>query len=1138
MATTRVCGFECGDSSTAHFGLSGAVLPEIVTSFKRSGSRACRILEPTNDSLIPFGLVGSTTCHVARIYAYFATLPSSSSMIGRLIAPAISPNYYGIAFHQPSGQLRAARLNPDTGFFTAASGPAINAGEWYALDVRVESNGSVVSVDIQVTDDEENVVAGAQFTHSNSALFDTGFSWMHSVDPVVDVYFDDARFANASGNYPIGPGSVNHFIPVSDGTHNVAGANQFERGGTGTDITNSTTDAYLLVDDIPLPQGVVAGDDYIKAVAPANATDYVECKFGPAPGISTPTDPPDCIDVLVSYQHEGLSAGNIRLALNDNGSIDDVVNVTSLSGGTAYLLASKHYSDPPSAAAAWTLSTGDGNFLNLRMRFYSSDANPDQNWHGAMIEADFPTAAPLPPPGGYYACAGTLPTFQTAEADKIDALRTLRATPNEPIEAYEMVKISWPAPDGDIYYAVLQTDEVASVAPSVTPIETRLLPDGNPNWFLPVQIDHSVGDEEVDLDFYDGDGVISDLLVDHGEGIKTELFYWFPQVDLLLPIWHGHLRQEDEAEIDRVKLKAVQGFRSSEGLLPRRAHYRECQAIFGGVLNTQAEIDEDDCPYNRHIGGAVGNLNSGSPYTSCPRRTRADCITRLSNNGNFMLSHATASVIVANNQTKGSRLFSASQGNETNLKDPVCVVMGVRRVRGMLVVAYRKDLNNNNPDNGFIFLIGELCEGPIESLSYAEVYFGSDSNPADPFNFNYRLGDKGQTAMDSALTVHSYSSTVLMRARSGWVDPEEVDISSVSGSAIIYGLNNIRVYTDATTYTEEWTDNRAWHILKMLTDKRWGYGYDYDRIDIPSFIEAACWCANFVRFTDDNGDTWDHIRSLCNVELRGRKVQQQIEDICLAGRLSRPFLFNGRIHIVPLRVMTAVELAAAPVFTDEGEGRNIIQEITDGVYRTTLKRERTSDLDLPNRIECTFDDEADDYVERPCRPVEDIDAQLAAGRVVGDHSRKINVKKFGLTGVVIEGQAIKMSTALRDLGPFDEGGLQNNLRLKFKIWFIDSLDLFPTKVIKVDSSVLTRYGFDYFRVISMKRMANLHVELTVQAYNATYMDAFEYLYGSIDPIPTDPNPPSSGSLTLPTDPLVFTSVSYAAGVLTIVSEAT
>jgi hypothetical protein len=740
----------------------------------------------------------------------------------------------------------------------------------------------------------------------------------------------------------------------------------------------------------------------------------------------------------------------------------------------------------------------------------------------------------------YYACAGTLPTFETADQDKIDELKALRAA-GEPIgQVFELAKVSWPSPTGDIYYAALQVDEVAPVVPPVSPIETRIIPDNNPNWFTPVQLDASIGDEEVDLEMWDGDGAISDLLVLHGEGIKVELLYWFPEVELLLPVWHGHLRQEDEAEVDICKVKAVQGFRSSDAVLPRRAHYKECQAIFGGVFDTQAEIDEHDCPYNKHIGGSVGNFETGStPYTSCPRRTRQDCEDRLNHDGNFMLSHATQSVTIANGQTQGPRLLSTSSGNETNLKESVRVIMGERYSYGFQVLASAKDLNTNNPEDGWFRALYEACEGPIESMSSVQVTVGGQTQNIDPFHYSYRLGEKGQSPAQSILTPHGYSGTAHFRYTFGRLNPADVNENDASASAYIQGLNNIRVYTDEETYTEEHTSNRAWHVMRMLTDKRWGFGYDYDRLDIPSFIEAACWCDNVVQFVDFNGDEFNHIRSLSNLDLAERKVQQQIEDVCMAGRLSRPFLFNGKIHIVPLRALTDAELAACPVFTDEGENRNIIQdEIERSVFKTTLTRSRISDLDLPNRVECTFDDAENSNLERPLRPVEDQDAQLAAGRVVGDKTRKINVKKYPLAGVTVEAQAIKMAWSLLDLGPFDEGGLQNNLQLKFKIWFLDALDLFPTRVIKVESSSIVRYGFDYFRVKNLKRLDNLHFELTVQAYNADYVEAFETLYGDFEEPPDDP-PILSGVLPdPPTDPLVFGDISYSGGILTINSEAT
>lgn len=1135
MTTKRICGFECGvNNNTAHVTLGTHAAFD--TSIFRSGGtfgRSVRVnLSAQNDATF-LQLLGLGNTFVGRIYVYFATLPDANTLIFRIADGLI---FHGVGFKASDGKLYAARSNSGVITF-GATGVAVSAGQWYKLGVRVIANGTTIVTDVEVAVPGEDAVSAAQLSQVNgSSLQSDTVAFGSTANVTADMYFDDVNIADASGDYPLAEGSSLPFIPTSDGSHNIAGANQFERGTTGVDITNATTTAYQLVDELPMDDGTPAVDDYIAAIAPSSGNDYVEVKFGAAPGVTLPVDPPTSVEVIVGY-HGGLG-GDLKLSLVDDGAVDTIVSKVGWAGSSVVNFASKHYADPPSSATSWTLASGPGNFLDLRIRFYSADALPDQYFDGALLEVDFGLSQPPPPPGGYYACAGTLPTFETADQDKIDALKDLRAA-GTGIQPFEIVKISWPSPTDPIYYAVLQTDEIASVAPPVSPIQARIIPDSRPDWFLPVEIDHSIGDEEVDLVFWDGDGEISDLLVDHGEGIKVELYYWFPQVELMLPIWHGHLRQEDDAEIDIVKLKAVQGFRSSEGLLPRRAHYQQCQAIFGGVFDTQAQIDENDCPYNRHIGGSTGNLNGGSPFTSCPRRTRQDCIDRLSNSANFMLSHATVSTIIPNNQTKGPRLFSTSQGNETNLKDPVTVVMGTRRVYAMPVLAYRKDLNNNNPDHGFIFLIFEICEGPVRAIFWPNVTFGSDDAPADPFNFNYRLGTQGQGPVDTALTVHSYSSTALMRCRSPWVNPEDVDISSVSGSVMVDGLNNIRIYTDENTYTEEWTDNRAWQIMKMLTDKRWGYGYDYERLDIPSFIEAACWCANVVQFTDVNGDTWNHIRAASHVELRGRKVQQQIEDMCMAGRLSRPFLFNGKIHIVPLREMTAAELAAAPVFTDEGENRNIIQEeIEKGVFRTTLKRSRTSDLELPNRVECTYDDASKDYAEQPLRPIEDIDAQLAAGRVVGDHSQKPNIKKYGLTGVVFEGQGVKVAQSLLDLGPFDEGGLANNLRLKFKIWFIDSLILFPTMVIKVESSQITRYGFDYFRVVTMKRLENLEVELTVQAYNADYMASFEVLYGVIDPMPIDPPDPDPPAPDPPTDPLVFGDVSYSNGTLTINCEAT
>lgn len=713
-----------------------------------------------------------------------------------------------------------------------------------------------------------------------------------------------------------------------------------------------------------------------------------------------------------------------------------------------------------------------------------------------------------------------MPQYDAGTLIKIGNLRA-RYFAGEQIEVYELAKINWPSPDGDIYYSTTQLDELDELAnrPAVSPIEARLIPDAIPNYFLPLTFGGAIGDEEVELTFWDADGAISDLLATHGEGSKVVVYFYFPQEDLLLTMWEGHLRLEDEAEPERIRLKAVQGYRSAETLVPHRAHWQECQAIFGGVFDTQAEIDEHfDCPYNRQImGGTTGNLNGMVPFTSCPRKTQSDCETRLGVSGRYMLSHRTVQAVIANDQTSGPRIFSVSQGNETNLKEAVRVVMGTRRIRNMKVMAFAKDLNNNTPDRGFFRALYEACEGPIDQFSNVIVTVGGVSQAAQPIHYEYRQGNSPEFPV-SNLTSHGYSGTAYLRYTFGWVDPRTIEPNDASAQAVTGGLTNIRVYTDAETYTQIKTSNRVWQIARILCDKRWGFGFDYADLEIDSWIEAAEWAAETVRFTDPDGTNWDHVRSDSHVELIAKKVQQQIDDMCVAGRLSRPFLFNGKIHIVPLKALTEEELADCPVFTDEGDEPNIIVEGQD-VERSTLRISRLSDLDLPNRIEPTYDDAAEGYLETAGQPVEDIDQQLRAGRVVGTAARKINQKQYSLLGVVAKAQSHKVAWSLLDLGPCDEGGLMNNLRLKFKIWFADALELHPYKVIKVESTRLTRYGFEYFRIRpeGLSRGDDLQYEVECQAYPVDYMDTFETVLSTLPGPPDPPEPPTEPS-PIPGDP--------------------
>ena len=662
--------------------------------------------------------------------------------------------------------------------------------------------------------------------------------------------------------------------------------------------------------------------------------------------------------------------------------------------------------------------------------------------------------------------------------EKIELLRAMNAP-----QVFELLKIEWGAPAGTIYYCTTQLDELDVEPPPVSPIEVRLMAEDRSEVFLPTVSDSSLGDEEIDLELWDADGVIADLVLLHGEGLKVELLYWFPQAELLLSHWWGHLRTADGADAFVWRGTAANGFRSPDLPLPRRAHYDECQAIFGAHLSTQAEIDKNDCPYNRHIGGNVGNLDAnGQPFLNCPRQTRGDCTARL-NDYHWMLSHFTPLEAVPNPPNN----VAVSVSNR-DLKEPVRVIMGWRFVRDLELLASAPQYNNSNPDKGFWRLLFEICEGPVNRIVHGFV--GGQYVYSHPEHLAVRTGTKRQTPTAFSPTANNYSGTALIYYVFGWTNPANVPATNIPGAAWVEGLNDIAERAANGSITFGWTDNRVWQLFRMLSDKRWGFGLDESRFDLPAWTAAAIWANKTVDFVDSEGNHFPHVRARSDVDLRSKTTQEQVEDLCRAGRLSRPFIKNGKLSIAPLSAPTTAELAAAPVFTDAGANRNII---VDETGKSTLTRSQQSDLDLANRVETNFDDTAKENLEQPIA-VEDVPQQLRAGRVLGDTTRRAVPKKFDLLGVTVRNQATKVAWSLLDFGEFDEGGIKNNLEISFSAWFLDCLELHATRVIKVESAQLDRYGFEYFRIKNLERESNLHIKIAAQAINVDALNDFEIEY--------------------------------------------
>ncbi len=686
--------------------------------------------------------------------------------------------------------------------------------------------------------------------------------------------------------------------------------------------------------------------------------------------------------------------------------------------------------------------------------------------------------------------------LSAAQLTKIAALTVALAEARgggKQVEVCELVAADWPAPDARVFYASTFADDIwpglrALIGDAA--IEPRL----QGSQFLEVLRDSGIADDSVPLDLWDADRAISALFETHGEGVRVEIYFYFPAFDLLLSMWHGHFRPPDSADEERFKAQAENGFMSVQLSLPRRAFYNTCQAaVFGGRFATQAEIDEHDCDYNRQIvGGTRGNLDSatGLPYTSCPKNTRAACIARLGDD----LSYLAFDTLVSSH-TVGSRgVIATSRGNENNLKRPLRVLAGERTVRNLDLLQYVVEIGNpKHPEAGSISLLYAVSEGRLRSLGQPKV----NNVPVQPQHYATRLGWARQPAVGFVGGAHNYPKTALLHVVLQG-DFSKVDPTGIQTEIGAQGNDDVRVYTAETTFTAAYTNSRAWWLLETLRHKRWGLGGDVVRFAIEAdFIPLAAWFAEEVSFRAPDGTGTTGPRSTFKGELLDRTAQQQINDICLAGRCTVPFPYQGKLRVMPLTKLTADELLAAPVFTDYDSSfeRNIIRD--DSTHKSSLTRAIKSDRELPNRIVVTFDDAAHNYEEHP-RVVEDEDQQRAAGRAFGDTGRRVVEKPYGLLGVTAQGEADRCAELLLRLGEFDEGGIENNLRITFQTFFTHALELYKSKVIRVLAKQLInpRTGvqkFAYFRIRSVRQLPNLLVEISAQAYPVEYYALTENL---------------------------------------------
>jgi hypothetical protein len=701
----------------------------------------------------------------------------------------------------------------------------------------------------------------------------------------------------------------------------------------------------------------------------------------------------------------------------------------------------------------------------------------------------------------------------------------------------EVLKVFWngEADSTQIrYYAVSNWAELGNFnSIPFAPIEARLitakLADGTPSAHT-YELNADINSETMQFVFADTDHDIKTRFQTYKSSIRCELYYYFPQIAATSLQWFGHLEKPQIYGLAKQTVIAQNGFRSREFLIPSEIRTKECTArVFSGKLATQDDIDRSICPYNKHLGGAVGVNDpvTSAPYTFCPQLTKTDCSDRLGTDIYFGGFDFASSAV----QTDPRGAASRSKGNDSFLRQPSRIVWGKKITLDAPILLFRPELDSNNANRGFIAMIVEASNDEVETIFNPIVNQGVTAVQA----YNVRLGTRGQapTSYGGGVSNFSGRAHLFIRAFTA-VNPGTLNSASVKAGYYCHGYKNGRIYSTPSVYTKALTQSRVWAILESYTNNRWGLGYRHDRFDLQSFIDAAAWTDQNIRFTlaQENGTTktWDiQPRTQFDAFLEGRPAAEFLTDIARAGRISVPFQYDGKYTIVPLAKATSGELSAAPVFTDVGPTRNILFDAEDA---SALKISEMDFKDLPNTVVVSFEDAENNDISRPVT-CKDPNAAAAVGKMLGSGGFKEEKRSVTGYGIRRLGEAVKFGYSVLWFGEFDRGGLKNNLSAEFATTLRQAINLKTYQVIKIVSSKLNGFlspegnAFQYFRVQKMRVNSDLSVTVKAQAYNEAAYAAFETVLVGGEPAPSEPAPPAD---PVPSPiPCTLTPVATAAG---------
>jgi hypothetical protein len=493
--------------------------------------------------------------------------------------------------------------------------------------------------------------------------------------------------------------------------------------------------------------------------------------------------------------------------------------------------------------------------------------------------------------------------------------------------------------------------------------------------------------------------------------------------------------------LQRIALPPVQVQKRCPWQFPTTANQRQ-EALNGGSAGRFSQFY--NCGYSPDIPGGCGNLNNGTPFTSCDY-SRTQCVQR----GMFSTASSGETtarfggiefvppvISVRASGAKSSQL-SVVQDNEARYNDFVPLIYGTGWYYPGIVFA-RNDgnlthfevlLGSGQMTNVTTVLVNDI-EIPIGRSGtnmtgtgwYNVVSYGTRNGV-----FNRDFADASGNPLGDPYGSMAYISIVVPNSINDGQSVPEIQV-------LIDGLQIESFAADGTSLGFAFINNPVWVILDILRRCGWALS----EIDFTSFAQAAAYCDEQIQTTDLNGNVISIPRFQCNLILQYRRSAGDV--IRCIRNASRLYLTYSSAGLLQMNVENTIALQQPQQIASSNAQSSLnggwpVYEFGDGTNGTTgiaraadqsstFQISSRASADTPNRFSIEFQDSFNSYQQDSVTLVDPDDVQKCGFQVsatptvlgVPNYDQALRIVALCLEKSIAGNTYIEFQTSVRALG--------------------------------------------------------------------------------------------------------------------------